>query len=179
MSDSVIVGLALAVLLCWALGAYKRLLRSRAQAVQAFSALTAWFNQSLSLVSVRLAEQDAAQVPVDDLSGADAASEAWAGWMAASRQFSAALLQAQAQPLEAAELASLSLAWARLRALPAEPTRRILPHDLVLQWVQLCTQTEVARAEFNQRAINYNEAIQQFPAFMLARMMGFKPAQPI
>lgn len=179
MSDSVIVGLALAVLLCWALGAYNRLLRLRAQATHAFTALTGLFNQSQLLVSVRLAEQDAAHAPADDLSGADVASVASAGWMVASQQFSTALAQAQAQTLDAAELASLSLAWARLRALPAEQTGRVLPHALVLQWVQLCTQTDVARAEFNQRVINYNEAIQQFPAFMLAWMLGFKPAQPI
>lgn len=179
MSDSVIVGLALAVLLFWALGAYNRLLRLRTQGMLAFGALAGLLNQSLVLLTARMAGQDAAQAPADGQPGPDAVATAWAGLMLASQQFSAALAQAQAQPLNAAALATLSQTWARLRALPADPTGAALPPAFSLQWVQVSAQTDLARAEFNQRVINYNEAIQQFPAFMLAWMLGFKSAQPI
>jgi len=38
-------------------------------------------------------------------------------------------------------------------------------------------QTEMARAEFNKAVERYNAAVTQFPAVLLARLFGFRPAQ--
>jgi len=175
MSDFVIAGLSLAVLLFWALGAYNRLKRLRAQGLHAFSVLAGLLNQTLALVKAPLVEQGASLTSVDTQSGIDTR----AGWRICCEQFSAALLDAQAQPLNAAALGGLSLAWARLRVLSSDPLGITLPSALSRQWVQVSAQTDLACAEFNQRVINYNEAIHQFPADMLACVLGFKSAQPI
>jgi LemA protein len=74
---------------------------------------------------------------------------------------------------------AVAQAWTRLQALPPNQIGPVLAPTLVLQWTQLGAQTDAARSEFNQRVVNYNEAIQQFPALLLAWVLGFKPAQPI
>jgi LemA protein len=37
----------------------------------------------------------------------------------------------------------------------------------------------MARAEFNKAVARYNAAVTQFPAVLLARLFGFRPAQPM
>lgn len=179
MSDSVIVGFALAVLLFWALGAYNRLQRLRTQGVQAFTALTGLFNQSLALMSAALGQADTNPAFPGVSTEPDSDSIAWTLLLSARQQFSAALLEAQTKPMNAATLRDLSLAWARLRKWPSDPAGITLPYAFSNQWQEVSAQADLARTEFNQRISNYNEAIQQFPAFMLARLMGFKPAPPI
>ncbi|MBV5345415.1 MAG: LemA family protein [Rhodoferax sp.] len=46
-------------------------------------------------------------------------------------------------------------------------------------WEQLAFEVERARSDFNQTVTNYNEAKNQFPATVLAKIFGFKSAQPI
>lgn len=175
MSDSVIPGLVLAVLLFWVQGAYNRLKRLRAQGLHAFAALAGLFSQTLALVTASLDEQGVNLACVDAQPGMDTRT----GLLTGCQQFSAALLEAQAQPLNAAALGALSQAWVRLRELSPGPLGIRLPSAFSRQWVQVSAQTDLACAEFNQRVINYNEAIHQFPAYMLAWVLGFKPAQPI
>jgi hypothetical protein len=48
-----------------------------------------------------------------------------------------------------------------------------------MQWEQLAFQVDRARSDFNLSVINYNEARNQFPANVLAKIFGFKPAEPV
>ena len=48
-----------------------------------------------------------------------------------------------------------------------------------MKWGQLLVQTDMARAEFNQIVADYNAAIGQVPACLLASLFGFKPAQAL
>lgn len=54
-----------------------------------------------------------------------------------------------------------------------------LPYAFSFPWLQVSELTDLARTEFNQRACNDTETIQQFPAFIRARMMDFKSEKPI
>lgn len=181
MSDSVMRWLSVAVLLFWAMGAYNRLVRLRSQGIVAFAALAGLFQQYLLLVTT-----NCPQTARDTTQGDDDVSAAWAGLAAAAEQFSASLKVAHGQPLNGATMRALKTAfdtlcvsWSRLQELPPDLAGPALPSTLQAQWAQLALQTEMARTEFNRRVVNYNEAIVQFPALLLAWVFGFKPAQPI
>ena len=186
MSDSVMVWLAIAVLLFWAMGAYNRLVRLRSQAILAFAALEGLFNQYLLMVKTNLPLAEALQMPQASDQDQDLALVAWRGLAAAADQFSASLKIAHAQPLNGPRikalqtaLETLSLSWCRLRDLPPDLAGSAMPINLQTQWELLALQVDIARTEFNRRIDNYNEAIHQFPALLLAWVFGFKPAQPI
>jgi LemA protein len=73
----------------------------------------------------------------------------------------------------------LRRSWSRLRNLPPDLAGSALPQTLLTQWEQLSFQADVARNNFNKAVSNYNDAIRQFPAILLAGVLGFRPAQPI
>lgn len=186
MSDSVMLWFAIAVLLFWSMGAYNRLVRLRSQGLVAFAALEGLLNQYVLLVKTNVPDAGVAPSLPDSAQGQDASAGAWAGLAAAAEQFNASLKVAHAQPLNGATMGALRtafetlcLSWARLRDLPPDLAGAALPGALQSQWEQVASQVEVARTEFNKRVVNYNEAIAQFPALLLAWVSGFKPAQPI
>ena len=186
MSDSVMVWLAIAVLLFWAMGAYNRLMRLRSQGNVAFVTLEALFNQYVQLVKTSIPQAGAVYAMHEAIQGKDATAAAWAGLLAATEQFNASLKVAHVRPLNGATMSALrtafetmGLSWSRLRNLPPDLAGPALPGALLSQWEQLAFQAEMARTEFNRRVANYNQAISQFPALMLAWLFGFKPAQPV
>lgn len=186
MSDSLMVWLAIAVLLFWSMGAYNRLVRLRSQGLVAFAALEGLLHQYLELVKTNCPDAGEANADPAARPEQDAFSAAWAALAAAAEQFNASLKVVHAQPLKGptmlalgTALETLRLSWSRLQNLPADLAGPALPASLQSQWEQLASQIDLARAEFNGRVVNYNEAIAQFPALLLAWVFGFKPAQPI
>lgn len=186
MSDSVVVWLAIAVLLFWSMGAYNRLVRLRSQGIVAFAALEALLSQYGMLVKSNFPASGEADIVQPDSLVHDVSSIAWIGLAAAVEQFNASLKVAQAHPLSGPSMRALRtafetlcLSWSRLRDLPPDSAGFALPGGLQSQWEQIAAQVDVARAEFNRRVEIYNEAIDQFPALLLAWLFGFKPAQPI
>lgn len=180
--------MTLALLLFWWTGAYNRLVRLRAQGLQAFAVLDDLFRQHTMLLSVHLAALAIAPAveAQDERWAGSASANAWATLVATVDPFNSALKLAQAQPLNHLKmqplldaLAALSLAWSQLCDLPPDLAGPALPDSLQLQWAQIAVQIEPARTEFNRSVMNYNEAIGQFPALLLARVFGFKPALPI
>ncbi|MEO8121603.1 MAG: LemA family protein, partial [Rhodoferax sp.] len=145
----------------------------------------ALLNQYITMVKTNLPETGGANDAHLD-SQVHEASAAWAGLAAAVEQFNASLKVAHAHPLQGPTMRALStaldtlyLSWSRLRDLPADLAGPTLPDMLSSQWEQVAAQVEAARIEFNCRVGNYNEAIDQFPARVLAWVFGFKSAQPI
>ena len=186
MSDSVLVWFAIAVLLFWAMGAYNRLVRLRSQGILAFAALEGLFNQYLLLVKTNAPPADTRPTLQGSDQDQDAISVAWNGLVAAAEQFNASLKVAHAQPLNgpgmnalSTALETLSLSCLRLHDLPPDLAVSAPWRALQSQWGQIALQVDIARTEFNRRVMNYNEAIHQFPALLLAWVFGFKPAQPI
>ena len=186
MSDSVVVWLAVALCLFWALGAYNRLIRLRSQGIVAFATLEGLCQQHLLLVRANCPAGDQAVASLEPGHAPDATLVAWAALEAAAEQFRASLKVAHAQPLNApvmralaTALQTLALSWSRLRDLPPDLAGPALPAAFQSQWEHVALQVENARTEFNRRVLNYNEAIGQFPALLLAWLFGFKAAQPI
>ncbi len=169
--------IALAVVLFWAVGAHNRLVRLRSAVAQAFGALDAHLVQQLALVG----DYEAAQASA----GAPAAPQREALQTAAA-QCAAALAGARAHPLRATAVAALPGALQLLDAAWDDVTQQ-LPTLAVpagtqawaLRWQQQAQHSTAARAQFAAAVAQHNAAVGQFPAQLLAWLMGFKAAQAV
>jgi len=175
MSHSVAIWIMSAVLLFWAVGAYNRLVRLRSHAIAAFAPLDAQFAHYVALV-----KNGFASVHGDD------GPAARAGLVGAALQLESSMKVARAHPLDvhamrALETAheALSASWARVRNAPPDLAGAPLPEALQLQWEHIAFDAGNAGVEFNRRVQDYNAAIQQFPARLLAGLFGFRPAHMI
>jgi LemA protein len=186
MGDSVMLWLAVAVLLFWAMGAYNRLVRLRSRGLSAFANLAGVFSEFIALVKTNFPAAGAC--PLLDAAGQpdEAATTAWSALAAAADQFKASLNAARAKPLHGPTAGALKtafetlcLSWSRLQDLPNDSAGAAWPDSLQAEWAQLLVQTELARTDFSRTVANYNEAIGQFPALLLAALFAFRPAQPI
>lgn len=178
MSNSILSWLAAAVLLFWAVGAYNRLVRLRAEAHTAFAAVEAEFTRQVELVSKHLPGAEFTQP-----AALEAESTFWAGLQGAARQFAASLAAVRSRPLDARRMAALNAACDVL-VMAWETAQRDEAHDLagprlpdtvLARRSQLAGQTRAAIEQFNAAVVRYNEAIAQFPAVLLAWLFGFEP----
>lgn len=170
--------LCAAVGLCWVVGAYGRLQRLRAQVVQAFGALDVHAVHSLALLGEWQASwRPAAAVP--DLPAAESAA-----LQAATVQMGACLAVARSQPLDAPAMAALSAAldvlqatWqAWLHALGAEEDQAASVPPWQARWSAHQAQQDLAIHVFNRAVQQYNLAIAQCPACLLAWGLAYRPA---
>lgn len=172
----------LAVVFFWAVGAYNRLVRLRAAIHKAFAALDEQlFRQQVWIQGNLPAHMRGAATAPLELQ--DATTAAWARLQAASDQFTVVLAQARARPIDADQTAALVLAHEAMRTAWVGVLQEAIPHDAVpsaerLQerWMRLLHQSLPLRTAFNDAAQAYNRAIAQFPASLLARLVGFRPA---
>jgi len=177
LTRSVLIWSVAAVLLFWAVGAYNRLMRLRADANSAFAAVDAELGRQIDLVRNQLPlmpqpERGDASIIVTSL-------------QAAASQLAANLAAARPKPLDAERAATLCAAqdalegaWARARQADA-PDQAGLPDAVLSQRAQLVMASHAAIAQFNQTVLRYNAAIAQFPAVLLAVLFGFKPARAL
>ncbi|WP_249931284.1 LemA family protein [Ramlibacter sp. 2FC] len=173
----------LAVAFFWAVGAYNRLVRLRAQVGQAFAALDAQLVRQLVWVQGSLPPALRGAAPAQPARADDAVGAAWASLQAASEQFAHSLAAARARPLDAAALAALSAArgvletsWQRVWTLGEDPDGLALPEPMLGQHEQLLALALPLCEAFNGAVRGYNEAVVQFPAVLLARLFGFRQA---
>jgi LemA protein len=177
-SNAILSWSVAAVLLFWAVGAYNRLMRLRAEAHTAFAAVEAEFTRQVELVSKHLPGAEFTQP-----AALEPESTFWAGLQGAARQFAASLAAVRSRPLDASRMAALNAACDVLVA-AWETAQRDEAHDLagprlpdslLARRSQLVAQTHAAIEQFNAAVARYNEAIAQFPAVLLAWLFGFEP----
>lgn len=178
MSNSILTWSVAAVLLFWAVGAYNRLVRLRAEAHTAFAGVEAEFTRQVELVSKNLPGAEFTQP-----AALEPESTFWAGLQGAARQFAASLAAVRSRPLDASRMAALNAACEVLVA-AWETAQRDEAHDLagprlpdtvLVRRSELAAQTRAAIGQFNTAVARYNEAIAQFPAVLLAWLFGFQP----
>jgi LemA protein len=177
VDNSFVAWFLAALVLSWAMGAYNRLVRLRAKGLLAFSVLEQALLKQMMLVSSHVLEEAVATAETP---------EEGQRLLVSSKSVVAALKVAHSQPLNRAassglreSLAATIVCWQQLVALPPAVVDSFLPPSFQLQWAQFENQVERARSEFNQSVLDYNEAKNQFPANVLAKIFGFKSAQPI
>ena len=188
-SSSVVTWLACSVLVFWAVGAYNRLVRLRSAAVQAFGAMDAQLLRHAEVVQALAPEPESS---TQTTGGEGAAYEATlpeppgfqerVALQAASKQFSASLAAARARPLDSEVMAALAsahsvlvMAWQNALA-ASGPFDSQMVDSPPYRWEQWTTQSQTASAQFNDAVAQHNRAISQFPAWLLAKLFGFKMA---
>lgn len=169
---------ALALAVFWAVGVSARLARLRAQVGQSFEPLWQLWQRQLALaqqVSEQLAAQPNAQAAIEH--------QRLMGVMA---QFALAAATLQARPTQSRRSDMLILArallhpsWARAVALLPAPTPESDEDaaSLPSQWEVLCHQEMLPLHGFNTALQAHNQAVTQFPAWLLARLWGFRPGR--
>ncbi len=184
MTKSMVLGLLVAMLLFWAVGAYNRLVRLRAEVSKAFSALDNVLSVQPALIKTALPDElpaEAVSVVQTQLPPATP----WARLAAAGEQVALALANVRARPLDPQAVEALSaargvLADVRQSAGIAQyhdaPSEDALPDALLARLAALDEQAVVPAAAFDAAVQVHNLAIRQFPALILARIWGFKPA---
>jgi LemA protein len=177
------VGLLAALLFFWVVGAYNRLVRLRIQVRKAFAALDEQLVRQVVWVQGCLPEpmRGGGQTVPAELR--DAASAAWARLSAASDQFAAALAHARSEVTDVPTMAGLVLAheamrtaWSAALAEAVAPDAVPSADRLQARWMRLLHQALPLRVAFNDAAQAYNLAIGQFPASIVSRVAGFRPA---
>jgi len=167
-----------AVLAFWAVGANNRLTRLRASVLQSFAALDAAIGPWLELVP----SPPVADAAVDAQQLTDEA--AWAGLRAAALQLGACLAVARQRPQRRADISALAAARDVLR----DAWQRVLldtpgfggpaqAGSIHLLWEQRDTQVQLAVDSYNHAVRQYNAALGQFPAAVLAWVMRLRRAQ--
>ncbi|HMA08510.1 MAG TPA: LemA family protein [Ramlibacter sp.] len=167
-----------AILLFWAVGAYNRLMRLRAEAHAAFAAMETEFTRQIDLVRKQLPAPDATQPAPLEPEGSF-----WGGLHGAAGQFAASLAAARSRPLEPRGIAALNaaqevlaMAWERAEREDAHDLAGArLPDTVLARRAQLSLQSHSAIEQFNKAVDRYNAAIAQFPAVLLAWLFGFRP----
>jgi LemA protein len=194
-----------ALLLFWGVGAYNRLVRLRSEALRTFGVVSPLLQRGADLVlatvivapisaptsSPALPSVDAMDSPpsppqktTEPATQALRPASPWTGVQGAATQFMASLAVARTKPLDAEAMAALSaagvvlrMAWQRMAAECATLTGAPLPQAAI--WDDLSRQTDEATAHFAQAIQDYNAAITQFPALLLAWLVGFRPARAL
>jgi len=160
-----------AVLVFWSVGAYNRLMQLRNGILRRFGPLDLQLGLRHSLLQRQI---DALELVLPEHGDALAALRAACG------QAQAAAVHARAQPAAARAMNSLRLAEEILFE-----TRARLPPALAADATQVDMNAQLAAAEaalqfarsrFNDAVLEYNQAVQQFPTWMLAGLFGFRPA---
>jgi LemA protein len=179
-SSSFVPWVIAAVALFWAVGAYNRLVRLRSEANAAFAALEAELARQVQLVHACIPPEE--EQPQSQFTGGSAF---WGGLQGAAAQLQASLQSAKSRPLDPERIAALgaaqevlSMAWDRAERDDAHDLAGPrLPDDFSGERQQLVRMTHAATEHFNQAVQQYNDAIAQFPALLLAWLFGFHPGR--
>ncbi|MGK6310634.1 lema family protein [Variovorax sp. DT-64] len=192
MPDSLPWWILGAVALFWFIGAYNRIVRLRSGALQAYATLDVALVRQLDFVQARLAEEVAPEAS----SGAQRED---AGLKASAGQLVTLLAATRLKPLDPARIAALATAlhvmlsaWQRLHpdavvsfeadgtlSRPAPLNGRDENTPAPMAWPEPSAAAEIARNQFNQAVEQYNAAIVQFPALLVAWIMQLRPAAPL
>lgn len=192
MPDSLPLWILGAVALFWFVGAYNRVVRLRSGALQAYAALDAALVRQLDFVQTRVAETAPA---VPEGASADASLQA------AADQLVTLLAATRQKPLDPAGIAALATAlhvmlgaWQRLhpdavvsfeadgtlsRPAPLAARDDAAAGSAPIAWPEPSAAAEIARNHFNLAVAQYNAAIAQFPALLVAWIMQLRPAAPL
>jgi LemA protein len=183
VSSTVITFLVAALLVFWALGAYNRLMRLRAQVVRSLQALAQQWQSQVQAIGLRLEQYAQGRETESQWASLDDDAVRWRPLTLAARQFLACLAVLQAKPQQMAALDDASsvraardifeAAWQRLQTAQDDLAGAHVPDDLQALWAQQEPVVMEKLREYDQAVQAYHQAIGQFPALLLAWLFGF------
>jgi len=171
MSWQVGIWVAGALLLCWTVGAYNRLVSLRNAIVKGFEPVDLQFGSRHALLQQQL---DAVGSVLSN------AAERLETLRAACQQAELARAHAKTHPGAPGAITSLRLAddilnEARAR-LPVQTIGGVDISELNAQLGATDTALTFARSQFNTAVLDYNRAIRQLPTRLIAKIFGFEAA---
>lgn len=173
-----------ALLVFWALGAYNRLVRLRAQIKQQFGPLQAVLLEYQEVVQQAVTAAANAPQLWDNPGNSDLGHSHWTRLQVASGLSTVALARMQSHTLDEDSAqalhdaaAELQDAWAAL--IHPDVYYINVPHHLKQRWLELDLLVQPELGRFNAAIAEYNEAIAQYPAALLAKLFQFQPATPL
>lgn len=179
MSGSMLLGGVLALCVFWSVGLYNRLMRIRARGLSALGSVEKHMRVCADLVRNDLLHAAPAQA---HSAIGPPASDDWTDVLYALQVFEDALKDSAASALRNEAPArlgqafdALQAAWRRLNEAPPDLAGPPVPAAMRTQWDAVTLRVETARGGFNQILTQYNEALAQFPARLVAGAMGFVP----
>lgn len=202
LPESLASWIVIAVLLFWFVGAYNRLVRLRAAVLQAYATLDAALGRQLDFVQATISSAaPQADAPSQELLSSIAPLQA------ATTQLATLLGATRLHPLDPGGMAALGTAlqvlisaWQRQhpdavtvfdadgtlsRPAPAQvgagSTSVVAVPNAAepIAWPEPSAAAEIARSQFNLAVRNYNDAIVQFPALLVAWAVRLRPAAPL
>lgn len=179
MSGSLLLWGVLALCVFWSVGLYNRLMRIRARSLSALGSVEKHMRVYADLVREDLAHGAAVH---PHTSTAHKPSDDWAGLLSAMQVFEDALKETGISALRDEAPARLGqafdavqTAWRLINEAPPDLAGPLVPASIRTQWDAVTQRVETARGGFNQILTQYNEALGQVPARLVAGAMGFKP----
>lgn len=177
MSSSLLLWALAVVGVAWAVGAYNRLVRLRAEVNAAFAAVDNELQPLARLVDDMLAgvnPQDEDRPPPSD--------KFLAPIREASAELTAALVEARVRPLDGERIALVRRAgerWARAwdqaeREDAHDLAGPQLPETVSTERALRLKQADVIGGQFNEAIDRYNRAVTQFPAVLIAWTFSFR-----
>lgn len=184
MNASLLLWLLLTLPVFWGVGLYNRLMRIRARGLSALGSVEKHMRVYAELVRENLAH--VAPGHARAVSAHQGAPDVWAQLMTALQAFEDALKETGASALRDEAPARLGLAfdavqsaWQQLNEIPPDLAGPLVPTTMRTQWDAVTQRVQTARGGFNQILAQYNEALAQFPARLVAGAMGFKPGSKL
>ena len=181
MTASLLPWLLALVFVAWALGAYNRLVRLRAEVNTAFGAVEGELVPLARLVDDMLDRLEAESGGGEDDDRSEPSPAFLAPLRAASERLAAAIAEARQKPLEGDRIARLreageawAQAWERAEREDAHDLAGPqLPETVSTERALRLRQADALGAQFNEAIDRYNHAIVQFPAVLIAWLFGF------
>jgi LemA protein len=175
------LGLLGAILVFWALGAYNRLVRLRAQVAQQFGPLEAVLMNYQELVHQAVTAAATAPQLWATSMAPDMGTDHLTRLQVAASLSTVAMARMQSHPLEADSIkalqdaaSELQDAWAAL--IHPDVYHISVPDALQQRWLELDLLVTPELQRFNAAIQDYNQAIAQYPAALLAKLFQFRPA---
>jgi hypothetical protein len=125
-----------------------------------------------SLINVQFPDEEGSFIPLE-----------WAGLVSSVKALDLQFRAARAAPLQTGPLQTLAQTvdaieaeWNILREQPADLAGPTMPEAMQRLWDEAAIKVRTARGGFNQIVERYNQALNQFPASLAVKSMGFKVA---
>jgi LemA protein len=173
MNLSLVIWILMSLGLFWCVGLYNRIVRIRTRAEDAFRSVVKHMQHCASLGS-QLQAQSLPQ------------SDNWVQMVNCSLLLEQQLQLTASSPFALNTVARLGASfdnlhtqWECIFRIPIDLAGPAVPAPLLALWEQNATRVSISRNGLNQILFKYNEAIAQFPASLLVRMMRFKPSEPL
>jgi LemA protein len=179
MNGSILLGVVLALCVFWSVGLYNRLMRIRARGLSALGSVEKHMRVCADIVRNDLLHGTSVLAPAAIVAPT---TDDWVGVLSALQVFEDALKDTAASALRdeaPAKLGqafdALQVAWRRLNDAPPDLAGPPVPAAMRTHWDAATLRVETARGGFNQILTQYNAALAQFPARLVAGAMGFVP----